>query len=86
MANAQVRKAGTFVIGTSLLDLGSSSGLNVPAGAVDEGWPAELFLDGHRRFAEPRLMPFFQEPRLPARAALVREQPLCPELVLATGG
>ena len=50
------------------------------------GWPAELFLDGHRRFAEPRRMPSFQEPRLPARAALVREQLLCPELVLATGG
>ena len=52
----------------------------------DEGWPAELFLDRLPRFAEPRLMPFFQEPRLPAREALVREQPLCPELVLATGG
>ncbi len=44
------------------------------------------FLDGYARFGEPLAMPALPEPRLPARVAWGRQQPLLGELVLATGG
>lgn len=45
-----------------------------------------LLLDAPARFQEPARMPTRPEPSQPARAAWVREQPPCGELVLATGG